>query len=235
MQIGYASGYTSAFWRAASSRLLKSRLPPGRSQCRIVGKLVEEWFDAHELTPITRPTPSSTACSNCVRASGRLRALHREQPAAPEPHRLIPGFPRAYSSIDPAVPRSPSHSKEIGVGTSAPVLPYIDMSRRPPTSVAVQPRCAAGRADRVRTSASRKALFHRRPRPRMGSSSGPKAAPSSPTKSARPRYRPRPSCSGAPGGKPHPATSGSVRSTCALSPPPTKRDLQAAVKAGSLE
>jgi hypothetical protein len=66
MQIGYASGYTSAFMGRFILFKEVECAATGRNQCRIVGKPVEEWPDAHELTPTTKPTPSSTTCSNCA-------------------------------------------------------------------------------------------------------------------------------------------------------------------------
>ncbi|MBK8319560.1 MAG: XylR N-terminal domain-containing protein [Betaproteobacteria bacterium] len=64
-QIGYASGYTSAFMGRFILFKEVECVACGHNNCRIVGKPLEEWEDAEQHAGYFSPTRCSTICWNC--------------------------------------------------------------------------------------------------------------------------------------------------------------------------
>ena len=132
MQIGYASGYTSAFMGRFILFKEVECAATGRDQCRIVGKPVEEWPDAHELTPYYE---ADSILNHMLELRGQVDALRASIEGSRQPQNLIgssPGFRRAYSLIDKAAATQVTVLLlgETGVGKERFARALHDMSRR---------------------------------------------------------------------------------------------------------
>ncbi len=132
MQIGYASGYTSAFMGRFILFKEVECAATGRNQCRIVGKPVEEWPDAHELTPYYE---ADSILNHMLELRGQVDALRASIEGSRQPQNLIgssPGFRRAYSLIDKAAVTQVTVLLlgETGVGKERFARALHDMSRR---------------------------------------------------------------------------------------------------------
>ena len=128
----YASGFTSAFMGRFILFKEVECAATGRNQCRIVGKPVEEWPDAHELTPYYE----ADSILNCMlELRGQVDALRASIQSCRQPQNLIgssPGFRRAYSLIDKAAVTQVTVLLlgETGVGKERFARALHDMSRR---------------------------------------------------------------------------------------------------------
>ena len=132
MQIGYASGFTSAFM----GRFILFRevecAATGQNQCRIVGKPVEEWPDAAEEASYYE---ADSILAHMLELRGQVDALRASLECAQQPQNLIgssSGFRHAYSLIDKA---AATHVTvlllgETGVGKERFARALHDMSRR---------------------------------------------------------------------------------------------------------
>jgi len=132
MQIGYASGYTSAFMGRFILFKEVECAATGRSQCRIVGKPVEEWPDANELTPYYE---ADSILNRMLELRGQVDALRASIESNRQPQNLIgssQGFRRAYSLIDKAAATQVTVLLlgETGVGKERFARALHDMSRR---------------------------------------------------------------------------------------------------------
>ena len=144
MQIGYASGYTSAFMGRFILFKEVECAATGRTQCRIVGKPVDEWPDAHELTPYYE---ADSILNHMLELRGQVDALRASIESSRQPQNLIgssPGFRRAYSLIDKAAATQVTVLLlgETGVGKERFARALHDMSRRS-ASPFVAVNCAA--------------------------------------------------------------------------------------------
>ena len=132
MQIGYASGFTSAFM----GRFILFRevecAATGQNQCRIVGKPVEEWPDAAEEASYYE---ADSILAHMLELRGQVDALRASLEHGQQPPNLIgssSGFRHAYSLIDKA---AATHVTvlllgETGVGKERFARALHDMSRR---------------------------------------------------------------------------------------------------------
>ena len=132
MQIGYASGFTSAFMgRFILFREVKCAAT-GQNQCRIVGKPVEEWPDAAEEASYYE---ADSILAHMLELRGQVDALRASLEHGQQPPNLIgssSGFRHAYSLIDKA---AATHVTvlllgETGVGKERFARALHDMSRR---------------------------------------------------------------------------------------------------------
>ncbi len=103
MQIGYASGYTSAFMgRFILFKEVECSATGKSDHCRIVGKPVEEWPDAHEYTPYYEP---DSIVGRMLELRDQVDALRSSMDTPDTVSNLIgnsPGFRHAYSLISRA-------------------------------------------------------------------------------------------------------------------------------------
>lgn len=132
MQIGYASGFTSAFM----GRFILFRevecAATGQNQCRIVGKPVEEWPNAAEEASYYE---ADSILAHMLELRGQVDALRASLEHGQQPPNLIgssSGFRHAYSLIDKA---AATHVTvlllgETGVGKERFARALHDMSRR---------------------------------------------------------------------------------------------------------
>ena len=102
MQIGYASGYTSAFMGRFILFKEIECVATGRNRCRIVGKPVEEWPDAADYTPYYE---ADSIVSRMLELRSEVDALRATLERRLPPPSLIgssAGFRHAYTLIDKA-------------------------------------------------------------------------------------------------------------------------------------
>ena len=131
MQIGYASGYTSAFMGRFILFKEVECTALGHNHCRIVGKPVEEWADAAEHTPYYE---ADSILSHMLELRGQVDALRASLERC-QPQSLIgssAGFRQAYSLIDKAAATQVTVLLlgETGVGKERFARALHDLSRR---------------------------------------------------------------------------------------------------------
>ena len=132
MQIGYASGFTSAFMGRFILFKEVECAATGQNQCRIVGKPVEEWPDAAEEASYYE---ADSILAHMLELRGQVDALRASLEHGQQPPNLIgssSGFRHAYSLIDKA---AATHVTvlllgETGVGKERFARALHDMSRR---------------------------------------------------------------------------------------------------------
>ncbi len=132
MQLGYASGYTSAFMGRFVLFKETECAATGHNQCRIVGKPVEEWPDAAEHTPYYE---ADSILSHMLELRGQVDALRASLDRSQQPQNLIgssAGFRHAYTLIEKA---AATHVTvlllgETGVGKERFARALHDTSRR---------------------------------------------------------------------------------------------------------
>lgn len=144
MQIGYASGYTTAFM----GRFILFRevecVAAAASRCRIVGKPVEDWPDAHELTPYYE---ADSIVGKLLELREQVEAIRQSLSSPHKVPNLIgtsSAFRRAYDLIVKAAATSVTVLLlgETGVGKERFVRALHEMSpRREGPFIAVN--CAA--------------------------------------------------------------------------------------------
>lgn len=132
MQIGYASGYTSAFMGRFILFKEVDCAATGCDQCRIVGKPVEEWPDANELASYYE---ADSILNHMLELRGQVDALRASLEGNQQPQNLIgssTGFRRAYSLITKAACTQVTVLLlgETGVGKERFARTLHDMSRR---------------------------------------------------------------------------------------------------------
>jgi len=132
MQIGYASGYTSAFMGRFILFKEVDCAATGSNQCRIVGKPVEEWPDAAEHTPYYE---ADSILSHMLELRGQVDALRATLEHGQQPPNLIgssAGFRHAYDLINKAATTQVSVLLlgETGVGKERFARALHDLSRR---------------------------------------------------------------------------------------------------------
>ncbi|MEY2631702.1 MAG: hypothetical protein RIR00_356 [Pseudomonadota bacterium] len=101
-QIGYASGYTSAFMGRFILFKEVECLACGHNNCRIVGKPVEEWEDAAEYTPYFESDPMLQHLMTLRNQVDYLRSAINQQTLAPQLVGVSQGFRHAYDLISRA-------------------------------------------------------------------------------------------------------------------------------------
>ncbi|MBN9697262.1 MAG: sigma-54-dependent Fis family transcriptional regulator [Zoogloea sp.] len=102
MEIGYASGYTSAFMRRFILFKEVECTATGNNHCRIVGKPVEEWPDAAEHTPYYE---ADSIVGRMLELRSQVDALRASlERNLPRPNLIgaSSGFRHAYTLIDKA-------------------------------------------------------------------------------------------------------------------------------------
>ena len=102
MEIGYASGYTSAFMGRFILFKEVECAATGNNQCRIVGKPVDEWPDAAEHTPFYE---ADSIVGRMLELSSQVDALRASLERSLPCQNLIgasAGFRHAYSLIEKA-------------------------------------------------------------------------------------------------------------------------------------
>ena len=97
MQIGYASGYTSAFMGRFILFKEVACAATGNNQCRIVGKPVDEWPDAAQHTPYYE---ADSILSQMLELRGQVDALRATLERTQQPPNLI-GSSAGFSSTLP--------------------------------------------------------------------------------------------------------------------------------------
>ena len=132
MEIGYASGYTSAFMGRFILFKEVDCAATGSNQCRIVGKPVEEWPDAAEHTPYYE---ADSILSHMLELRGQVDALRATLEHGQQPPNLIgssAGFRHAYDLINKAATTQVSVLLlgETGVGKERFARALHDLSRR---------------------------------------------------------------------------------------------------------
>ena len=132
MQIGYASGFTSAFMGRFILFKEVACAATGLNQCRIVGKPVEEWPDAAEEASYFE---ADSILSHMLELRGQVDALRATLECRQQPQNLIgssAGFRHAYSLIGKAAATQVTVLLlgETGVGKERFARALHDMSRR---------------------------------------------------------------------------------------------------------
>jgi DNA-binding NtrC family response regulator len=102
MQIGYASGYTSAFMGRFVLFKETECLACGHNNCRIVGKPVEEWEDAAEYTPYFQADPMLDHLLELRTQVDYLRATITQQTNTSQMVGVSQGFKHACDLIERA-------------------------------------------------------------------------------------------------------------------------------------
>ena len=197
-QIGYASGYTSAFMGRFILFKEVECVACGHNNCRIVGKPLEEWEDAEEHANYFQSDSMLTHLLELRTQIDYLRTTITQQTQTPQLVGNSKGFKHAYDLVSRAAETQVSVLLlgETGVGKERFARTLHQMSkRRQGPFVADQLRGDAQRPDRIRTVRRRERRLSPGRIPRAwASSSAPTAAPCSSTKSANCRSPPRPSC-----------------------------------------
>ena len=144
MQIAFASGYTSSFM----GRFILFRevecAATGQPHCRIIGKPVEEWPDAHEYTPYYE---ADSIVSHLMDLRAQVEALRQSIPTPGQIPSLIgtsTGFRRSYELIEKAATTNVTVLLlgETGVGKERFARALHEMSARR-TSSFIAVNCAA--------------------------------------------------------------------------------------------
>ncbi|MGE5492432.1 MAG: sigma 54-interacting transcriptional regulator [Actinomycetota bacterium] len=99
MQIGYASGYSSAFMGRFILFKETECLACGHNGCRIVGKPVEEWEDAAEYTTYFEADPMLDHLLELRTQVDYLRSTITQQTNTPQMVGVSQGFKHAYDLI----------------------------------------------------------------------------------------------------------------------------------------
>lgn len=99
MQIGYASGYTSAFMGRFVLFKEVECLACGHNSCRIVGKPVEEWEDAAQYTPYFESDSMLEQLLELRTQVDYLRATITQQTNTPQMVGVSQGFRHAYDLV----------------------------------------------------------------------------------------------------------------------------------------
>ncbi len=131
-QIGYASGYTTAFMGRFILFKEIECVACGHNNCRIVGKPVDEWPDAAQHTPYYE---ADSILSQMLELRGQVDALRATLEHTQQPPNLIgssAGFRHAYDLIDKAAATQVTVLLlgETGVGKERFARALHDMSRR---------------------------------------------------------------------------------------------------------
>lgn len=144
MQIGYASGYTSAFMGRFILFREVACAATGLNQCRIVGKPVDEWPDGAQEASYYE---ADSIVAHLLELRGQVDALRASIEHTQQPQNLIgssAGFRHAYSLISKAAATQVTVLLlgETGVGKERFARALHDMSRRA-TGPFVAVNCAA--------------------------------------------------------------------------------------------
>jgi len=102
MQIGYATGYTSALMGKTILYREVECIACGHAHCRIVGKPVEAWDDGEEALRVYQPDPVIETLMDLQREVESLRALQRVDVQPADLVGMSPGFRATWNLLQRA-------------------------------------------------------------------------------------------------------------------------------------